>query len=133
MADEVEEIENKSRKTKREPHDDKADKTDTGPKEVKKPKKKHRARYILLYIAAIGFVFYAVITIINQNVTISEKRAKLSDLHQHINVVEIEANYLKKVQALKGDERDKYMEKIAKEDLGYVSDGERIFINVAGE
>ena len=133
MADEIEEIENKARKTKREPHVDKAEKIETGPKEVKKPKKKHRARYILLYIAAIGFVFYAVITIINQNVKISEKRAELSDLQQHINVVEIEANYLKKVQALKGDERDKYMEKIAKEDLGYVSDGERIFINVAGE
>ena len=26
-----------------------------------------------------------------------------------------------------------YMEKIAKEELGYISDGERIFINVAGE
>ena len=27
----------------------------------------------------------------------------------------------------------KYIEKIAKDELGYVGDGERIFINVAGE
>ena len=39
-----------------------------GPKVVEKPKKKHKLRYILLYLAVIGFVFYAVITIINQNV-----------------------------------------------------------------
>ena len=104
-----------------------------GPKEIEKPKKKHKARYILLYLAAIGFVFYAVITIINQNVKIAEKRARLSELNQQINVVEIESNYLEKVQGYKGQELADYMEKIAKEDLGYVSNGERIFINVAGE
>lgn len=104
-----------------------------GPKEIAKPKKKHKARYILLYLAAIGFVFYAVITIINQNVKIAEKRAQLSELKQQINVVEIESNYLEKVQGYKGQELADYMEKIAKEDLGYVSNGERIFINVAGE
>lgn len=104
-----------------------------GPTEIAKPKKKHKARYILLYLAAIGFVFYAVITIINQNVKIAEKRAQLSELKQQINVVEIESNYLEKVQGYKGQELADYMEKIAKEDLGYVSNGERIFINVAGE
>ena len=88
---------------------------------------------MLIYLAAIGFVFYAVITIIDQSVKISEKRAELSELQQQINVVEIESNYLEKVQNFQGDELAEYMEKIAKEDLGYVSDGERIFINVAGE
>ena len=107
--------------------------TADGPKEIEKPKKKHKARYILLYLAAIGFVFYAVITIINQNVKIAEKRAQLSELQQQINVVEIESDYLEKVQGYKGQELADYMEKIAKEDLGYVSNGERIFINVAGE
>ena len=45
-----------------------------GPQEVK-PVKKRKWRYLLLYLAAIGFAFYAVITIINQNVRIAEKRA----------------------------------------------------------
>ncbi len=107
--------------------------TADGPKELQQPKKKRKARYILLYLAAIGFVFYAVITIINQNVKIAEKRAELSELQQQINVVEIESDYLEKVQGYKGQELAEYMEKIAKEELGYVSDGERIFINVAGE
>lgn len=103
-----------------------------GPVEIKAPKKR-KTRYILLYLAAIGFVFYAVITIINQNVRIAENKAKLSELQQQINVVEIQSNYLEKVQNYKGEELAEYMEKIAKEDLGYVSDGERIFINVASE
>ena len=51
----------------------------TGPKEVQPVKKKRKMRYLLLYLAAIGFAFYAVITIINQNVKIAEKRAELSD------------------------------------------------------
>ena len=112
---------------------DAADTSENGPKEIDTPKKKRKLRYILLYLAAIGFVFYAVITIIDQSVKISEKKAELSELQQHINVVEIESNYLEKVQNFQGEELAEYMEKIAKEDLGYVSDGERIFINVAGE
>ena len=107
--------------------------TKSGPRVVERPKKKSKLRYVLLYLAAIGFVFYAVITIINQNVKIAEKRAELSEIQQHINVVEIESDYLEKVQGYTGEELNEYMEKIAKEDLGYVSNGERIFINVAGD
>lgn len=106
---------------------------DQGPKEVKPVKKKRKKRYILLYLAAIGFAFYAVITIINQNVQIAEKKAELSELQQQINVVEIQSQYLEKVRGYEGEQLSEYMEKIAKEDLGYVGEGERIFINVAGE
>ena len=101
-------------------------------KEIK-PEKKRKKRYLLLYLAIIGFAFYAVITIINQNVQIAEKKAELTDLQQQISVVEIQSQYLKKVQNYKGDDLKKYIEKIAKDELGYVGDGERFFINVAGE
>ena len=97
------------------------------------PKKRKKGRYILIYLAIIGFVFYAVITIINQNVQIAEKKAELTDLQQQISVVEIQSQYLKKVQNYKGDDLKKYIEKMAMDELGYVGDGERIFINVAGE
>lgn len=101
-------------------------------KEIK-PEKKRKKRYILLYLAIIGFAFYAVITIINQNVQIADKRSQLQDLQQQINVLEIQTQYLKKVQGYKGSELSKYIEKIAKENHGYISEGERIFINVAGD
>ena len=101
-------------------------------KEIK-PEKKRKKRYLLLYLAIIGFAFYAVITIINQNVQIADKKSQLKDLQQQINVIEIQKQYLQKVQGYKGDELSEYMEKIAKEELGYISEGERIFINVAGD
>lgn len=106
--------------------------SDTDIKEIK-PKKVRKKRHILLYIAIIGFVFYAVITIINQSVEISKKRIELQNLQQQINVVEIQTQYLQKVQNYTGEELEKYIEKIAKEDMGYISEGERIFINVSGE
>lgn len=105
---------------------------ETDIKEIK-PKKAHKKRHILLYIAIIGFVFYAVITIINQSVEISKKRIELQNLQQQINVVEIQTRYLEKVQNYSGEELEEYIEKIAKEDMGYIGEGERIFINVAGE
>ena len=97
------------------------------------PKKHKKKKYFLLYLALIGFVFYAVIPIINQNVKIAEKRAELQELQQQINVVEIQTQHLQQVQNYTGDELSEYMRKIAKDELGYVSEGERIFINVAGE
>lgn len=101
-------------------------------KEIK-TKKARKKKHILLYIAIIGFVFYAVITIINQSVQISKKRIELQNLQQQINVVEIQTQYLEKVQNYSGEELEKYIEKIAKEDMGYIGEGERIFINVAGD
>ena len=38
-----------------------------------------------------------------------------------------------KIQYFHSKKLKKYIEKIAKDELGYVGDGERIFINVAGE
>ena len=81
---------------------DAEDVSENGLKEIDQPKKKRKLRYLLIYLAAIGFVFYAVITIIDQSVKISEKRAELSELQQQINVVEIESNYLEKVQNFQG-------------------------------
>ena len=101
-------------------------------KEIK-PKKAKKKKYILLYLAIIGFAFYAVITIVNQSIEIAKKKEELIELQQQINVVEIQTQYIEKVQGYTGDDLNKYIEKIAKEDLGYISEGERIFINVAGD
>lgn len=97
------------------------------------PKKKKRGRYFLLYLTIIGFAFYAVITIVNQNIQIADKKAELDEINKQINVVEIRTKYLDKVKGYTGDELKEYIEKIAKNELGYVSDGERIFYNVSGE
>lgn len=97
------------------------------------PKKKKRGRYILLYLAIIGFAFYAVITIVNQNIQIADKKAELDEINKQINVVEIQIKYLDKVKSYSGEQLKEYIEKIAKNEMGYVSEGERIFYNVSGE
>ncbi|MEE1060497.1 MAG: septum formation initiator family protein [Ruminococcus sp.] len=97
------------------------------------PEKAKKSKYILLYLAIIGFAFYAVITIINQNMQIADKKAELNELNKQINIVEVQTKYLEKVKGYEGKELEEYMEKIAKEEMGYVSEGERIFINVAGD
>ena len=81
------------------------------------------------------FLFYAFseLSPLLRRLLSAEKKAELTDLQQQISVVEIQSQYLKKVQNYKGDDLKKYIEKIAKDELGYVGDGERIFINVAGE
>ena len=97
------------------------------------PKKKKQGRYILLYLAIIGFAFYAVITIVNQNIQIADKKAELDEINKQINVVEIQIKYLDKVKSYSGEQLKEYIEKIAKNEMGYVSEGERIFYNVSGE
>ncbi len=119
--------EKENTKSKKAPQND-----DDTIKEIQ-PKKHKKKRHILIYLAIIGFAFYAVITIINQNVEIADKKAELEELQQQINVVEIQTQYHEKVQNYEGDDLSEYIEKIAEDDLGYVSDGERIFINVAGD
>ncbi|MCD8025865.1 MAG: septum formation initiator family protein [Clostridiales bacterium] len=119
--------EKENTKSKKAPQND-----DDTIKEIQ-PKKHKKKRHILIYLAIIGFTFYAVITIIIQTVEIGDKKAELEELQQQINVVEIQTQYLEKVQNYEGDDLSEYIEKIAEDDLGYVSDGERIFINVAGD
>ena len=41
--------------------------------------------------------------------------------------------YVDKVKGYTGDQLKEYIEKIAKNEMGYVSEGERIFYNVSGE
>lgn len=121
----------KNQKLKESPKEQTTENTEL--KEIKPKKKRVRLRYFILLLAVVGFMFYSVITIINQNVKIADKKEQLKDLNRQINVVEINSKYLEKVQNYDDDELSAYMEKIAKDELGYISEGERIFINVSGE
>ena len=101
--------------------------------EVTVKKKKRNKKYILLYVAAFAFLVYASFTIISQSVDISQKRAKLDELKHEIEIVEIENDYLEEVKNYKGDDLSDYIENIAREDLDYVKNGERVFINISGD
>lgn len=101
-------------------------------KEVKLPKAKKK-KYILLYIAIFGFVLYAVITLVNQFIEISDKKQQLEDLKGKIVVQEIKNDQINEVKNYSDKELAQYIEQIAREDLDYIKDGERVFVNIAGE
>ncbi|MCH5300585.1 MAG: septum formation initiator family protein [Ruminococcus sp.] len=101
-------------------------------KEVKLSKVKKK-RYILLYIAIFGFALYAVITLVNQFIEISDKKQQLEDLQSQIVVQEIKNDQIKEVKNYSDKELAQYIEQIAREDLDYIKEGERVFVNIAGE
>ena len=101
-------------------------------KEVKKPKKKRSKSILLLFVALFGLTLSAAITIVNQNIAISEKKAELAALEAELQIVEIENDYLEEVKNYKGEDRDEYIENIAREDMDYIKNGERVFVNVSG-
>ncbi len=102
-------------------------------KEIKPARKKHNKKMLLLYIAGFAFLIYASYSIISQSVELASKRDRLSALKHQIEIVEIKTDYLKTVKNYKDDELSDYIENIAREDLDYVKNGERVFINISGD
>ncbi|MCH5303975.1 MAG: septum formation initiator family protein [Ruminococcus sp.] len=76
---------------------------------------------------------YASFTIINQSIEINDKRNKLKKIEDQLEIVEIQSDYLKEIKNYKGKDLSEYIENIAREDLDYIKNGERIFVNVAGD
>ncbi len=102
-------------------------------KEISPKRKKHNKKLFLLYIAAFVFVAYASFTIISQGIEIGSKKSELDSLNEQLQIVEINNEYLKEIKNYSGDELKEYIENIARQDLDYVKDGERIFINISGD
>ena len=102
-------------------------------KEISPKKKKRNKKYILLYIAGFAFLIYASFTIINQSIEINNKRDEYQKLQEQIEIVEINIDNLNEVKNKKGDELSDYIEDIARDDLDYVKNGERVFINISGD
>ena len=100
--------------------------------EVKLPKVKKKS-YILLYVAVFAFAVYAVITLVNQYIEISDKKQQLAELNDQISVQEIKNEDIEKVKNYTGEELDEYIEKIAREELEYIGQGERVFVNISGD
>ncbi len=106
-------------------------------KKSKVSKRTRKRRNWILYIAVIAFSLYIVVTIIDQQIQITAAKAELEELNDKISIQEIKNEELKKVaDAVDKDDLDSfsdYIEKVAREDLDYVKNGEIVFINIAGD
>ena len=103
-----------------------------GLKEVRPVKKKFN-KYVILYsIILFVSVIYVSVVIINQHIQIGAKEQELKALQEELQITEIKSEYLNDVKNYKGDDLDKYIEDKAREELDYINNGERVFVNVSG-
>lgn len=96
-------------------------------------KGKKRRKSVLLRIAIFAFTVYAVALLVNQQVSIAQKKQQLAAVKQQIQVQEIQNDDLQNAVTTGKDGNSEYMERAAREGLDYAKPGERIFVNIAGK
>ncbi len=92
-----------------------------------------RVSIILIALVGLAFVVYALITLSGINSQIRERSAELDEIKDEITVQEIKNDSMSKTYNLTDSERSEFMERLARDDLDYVKEGERVFVNVSGE
>lgn len=90
-------------------------------------------RYLLLCVAVLVFAVYSVVTLVDIYSQISEKKKELNSINEEITVQEIKNDEMSKLYNYSDEEFSRYIEQIAREELDYVKEGERVFVNVAGD
>lgn len=100
-------------------------------KESKKPLL--NLRYIVLCVVVLVFAVYSVATLIDLYSQIGEKKSELDALNDEIAIQEIKNEEMNDLYNSSDEEFSKYVEEIAREDLDYIKDGERVFVNISGD
>jgi len=95
-----------------------------------KTEKRKRKKSFLLRFAVLVFSIYVLVLLIQQQSVISAKKQQLSAVNQQIQIQEIKNEELKDDV---GKGNSAYMEKTAREELGYSKPGERVYVNIAGK
>lgn len=101
----------------------------------KKESKKlpHGLKYIVLCVVVLIFAVYSVVTLVDLYSQIGEKKSELDAINDEITIQEIKNEEIDDLYNSSDEEFSKYVEQIAREDLDYIKQGERVFVNVAGD
>lgn len=97
--------------------------------EVREKKQHHGFVYFLAMIAVIVFAGYAVINVVNSQITIRENMKKLEELKAETNAIE-ENNAQITAYLEDEDKLNEYIENIARDKFDYAKPDERIFMIV---
>lgn len=104
-----------------------------GESEGKRRRFPSRLAVVLIAVAAFAFLIYSVVSLVGIQSQINERRAELNEIKGEISVQEIKNEEMSKTYNLNDKERSEYIEQIARDDLDYVKEGERVFVNVSGD
>ena len=90
---------------------------------------------VVISLVAVAFLVYSMISIIGIRSQIRERKAELEELKEQITVQEIKNEDIQKLYNSTGTDSDfsALAEQIARDDLDYIKEGERVFVNVAGD
>ena len=92
-----------------------------------------RPVFVLIALAAVAFLIYSMVSIIGIRSQIRERRDELDDLKEQIKVQEIKNEDIQKLYDSTGSDFSALAEQIARDDLDYIKEGERVFVNVSGD
>ena len=85
----------------------------------------------VLWVGAAGLIVYLAVTLIISQVDIMVKRQELGSLNTDLARQMEQNTELERLISSGGE--DEYMERIARDRLGYAAPGERIFIDMSGK
>ena len=88
---------------------------------------------IVIALVAVAFLIYSMVSIIGIQAQIRERKAELDDLKEQITVQEIKNEDIQQLYNSTGSDFSALAEQIARDDLDYIKEGERVFVNVAGD
>ena len=92
-----------------------------------------RLAVVMMSLVAVAFLIYSMVSIIGIQSQIRERKAELDDLKEQITVQEIKNEDIQKLYDSTGSDFSALAEQIARDDLDYIKEGERVFVNVAGD
>lgn len=93
----------------------------------REPRKKQKFSFILS-ICLLLLAGYFVISLINIHVQINDRKEEAKELNARYEEQVAENAQLQDV--IDGGDRDNYIERVAREKLGYVLPGERVYYNI---
>lgn len=94
-----------------------------------KDRTKKRETSFLLALGAFALAGYFAITLIQLQIEISEKKETLAQVQAQYNEKIAENQELEKV--IEGGNEDEYIERIARDSLGYVKPGEKVYYDIS--
>ena len=100
-------------------------------KESKKPLL--NLRYVVLCVVVLVFAVYSVVTLIDLYSQICEKKSELEALNYEIEIQELKNKEMNDIYNSSDEEFSEYVEEIARENLDYIKEGERVFVNISGD
>lgn len=90
-------------------------------------------KHIVLCGVVLVFAVYSVVTLVSLYSQIVEKKSELDSINDEISIQEIKNEEMNELYNSSDEEFSRYIEQIAREDLDYIREGERVFVNVAGD